>query len=298
MGVFALRMGRRGLTVMSAIALLACVGAASAGAAKVYVGDGAKRSYSVALKTEAGRAYVLGLSARASCEYSEGKPVPPIFGLSAFPAPRKMRVKSRGFSAGELSTIGPGFTEAHVLANFAGDEATGAYRLDFREESVSCETGYAGSFPFEAHRYLPIGKPRAVSPARGEVRVYYDHGGPTQFFARATPKFVAGLRGAIVSECPIDRRPSVDRPLPLFPRPAGAKVNGGRFDHRARIRGLMLHSAAPYTETIAISGRETKEAVIGTYVRVHTTRPWHGRPQRCVTGPLKIAARRYLTARR
>jgi hypothetical protein len=281
---------------MSLLAIFACFGAASAAGAKVYVGDGENPSYSIALETEAGLASVLGLSAQASCEYSEGKPVPPLFGLSAFPAPKEMRVKPRGFSAGEVSTIGGGFTEGHVLANFAGDKATGAYRLDYREESVSCEMGYDGSFPFEAHLYLPIGLPRAMSPARGEMRVYYDHGGPTQFFARATPKFVTGLRGAIVSECPVGRRPPLERPFPLFPRPAGAKVNDGRFEHRTRIRGVMSRSAASYTESIAVSGTETKEAVIGTYVRVHTTKPWDGPPRRCVTGPMKIAARRYLPA--
>jgi hypothetical protein len=57
-----------------------------------------------------------------------------------------------------------------------------------------------------------------------------------------------------------------------------------------------MRSAASYTETIEISGRETKEGLVGTYVRVHTTRPWDGRPQRCVTGPLPIEARRYLPA--
>jgi hypothetical protein len=294
MVVLALSMGMRRFTVMSLVALLACVGAASAAAAKVYVGDGAKGSYSIALKTEAGGAYVLGLSARASCEYSEGEPVPPTFGLSAFPAPRKMRLKSRGFSASELSSIGPGFTEAHVLADFAAGEATGAYRLDFREESVSCEMGYGGSFPFDARRYLPIGSPRAASPAQGEVRVFYAHGGPTQFFARATSKLVTGVRGAIVSECPVGRRPSLDRPLPLFSRPAQAKVYGGRFHHQIRVSGLMLSSGQPYTETVSISGRETEEAVVGTYVRVHTTTLTDGRPRRCVTGPLAFRATRYL----
>ena len=92
---------------MSVLALLACVGAASARAAKIDVGDGAKRNDPIALKTEAGGAYVLGLSAEASCEYDdEGEPVPPTFGLSAFPAPRTMRLRSRGFSAAETNSNG------------------------------------------------------------------------------------------------------------------------------------------------------------------------------------------------
>jgi len=280
---------------MSVLSILTCVGAASAGAAKVYVGDGAKRNYSIAFKTEAGRAYVLGLTARASCEYDdEGEPVPPTFGLSAFPAPRTMRLKSRGFSAAELSSNG-GFTEAGVLANFAGDEATGVYQLDYREESLDCEMGNGGYAPFRARRYLPIGRPRSAPPAPGETRVYYDHGGPTQFFARATPELVTGIRGAIATECPVNHHASLDRPLPLFPQVAGAKVDEGRFDHRERTSGLMWRSGAPYTETIEISGQETRKGLIGTYLRVHTTR-WAGRARRCVTGPLPIDARRYVPA--
>ena len=72
-------------------------------------------------------------------------------------------------------------------------------------------------------------------------------------------------------------------------------MDEGRFDHRERTSGLMWSSGTPYTETIEISGRETKKGLIGTYLRVHTTR-WAGRPRRCVTGPLPIDARRYLPA--
>lgn len=289
--------GRR-FTAVLAVALFACIGTAPAEAARVYVGDGAKRNYSIALKTEAGRAHVLGLSALAGCQYDdEGEPLPPTFGLRAFPAPKKMRLRARGFSAGETRGPRPGFTEAAVLANFAGNRASGVYRLEYREESIDCETGYAGPTPFEAHRFLPIGKPRAASPAPGEKRVYYDLGGPTQFFARATPEFVVGIRGTVTTDCPVNYRASLDRPVPLFPSPVQAKLDGGRFDHRAfAIRGFMRGSGAPYAETIEISGRESEDAVVGTYVRIHVTRPYDGRPQRCVTGPLPIVARRYLPA--
>lgn len=298
MGVFALDMRGRRFTAVLAAALFACIGTASAGAAKVYVGDGAKRNYSIALKTEAGRAYVLGLSALAGCQYDdEGEPVPPTFGLRAFPAPKRMRLRPRGYSAGETRGPPPGFTEARVVANFAGNRASGVYRLEYHEESINCETGYAGPAPFEARRYLPIGKPLAASPAPGETRVYYDHGGSTQFFARATPRSVVGLRGAIFTDCPVSRRSTLDRPVPLFPSPVGASLEAGRFDHRAQVRGVMWGSGAPYIETIEVSGREAGDVVIGTYVRVHVTRPYDGRPQRCVTGPLPIVARRYLPAR-
>jgi len=282
--------------IVMAMAFLACVGAAPAGAAKVYVGDGAKRSYSVAFKTEAGRPYVLELSARASCEYDEAEAAAPV-GLSAFPAPRPMRLRKRGFVAGEIDFHGRFNQEARVLANFAGAVLTGTYSLSLSEEFFSCETSFVKTPTFEARRYLPIGRLGATGPRRGEARVYYDAGGPTQFFARATPKFVAGIRGAFVAECPIGPRPSVDRPWPLYSRPAEVKVKDGSFAGRTRVSGRMP-SGARYTETVVLSGRETKRAVIGTYKRVHTTRPKHGRPQRCVTGPLKIEARRYLPARR
>lgn len=299
MGVLALSMGRRGLTTVVVMALLGCVGAGRASAARVYVGDGVDPGYSIALETEAGHAYVLGLSAQASCQYDEaGEPVPPLFPLTAFPAPVQMRLGPHGFEAGETIRMLPGWTEAHVRANFAGAEAAGAYRLEFHEESVDCENSEGANLPFEAHRYLPIGTPRATSPAPGETRVYYDHGGPTRFFARATPKRIAGIRGAVLTECPIGGRPSRDQPTPLFRYRARAKVEDGRFEHRELLRGRMQYVGASFTDVVTISGRVTKEAVVGAYTRVHTTKPWEGPPRRCVTGPLKIEARRYLPARR
>jgi hypothetical protein len=296
MGVFALGMGRRGVMSAVVIGLLACVGATPAGAAKVYVGDGEEPSYSIALKTEAGAAYVLGLSARGGCEPGQGESNAQMY-LSVFAAPKEMRLTKRGFASGETIWRSPGITEAHLLANFAGDASSGSYVLGYREESISCEEPATTAKAFEAHRYLPIGEKRAAAPAPGEARVYYDVGGPTQFFARSTPGFLTGIRGAFVTGCPVGSRRPSDASRPLNPSPGRVKLDGGRFHRRTRLSGLA-RSGAPYAETIAISGRETEGAVIGTYLRVRTTRPWDGRPRRCVTGPLPIDARRYLPARR
>jgi hypothetical protein len=253
------------------------------------------RSYSIAFKTEAGTAYVLGLSAQGGCERGQGEPSAST-NLSVFAAPKEMRLTRRGFAAGETISDEPGFTEAHVLASFAGNAATGTYVLGFREESISCEEPASKAKAFEAHRYLPIGKERAAAPARGEVRAYYDIGGPTQFFARATPEFVTGLRGTFVSRCPVGPRAPGGASRPLFSSPVRVEVDGGQFDRRTRLSGSAR--GGTYTETIVLSGRETEEAVTGAYLRVRTTRPWDGRPQRCATGPLPIYARRYLPARR
>ncbi|HEX6781491.1 MAG TPA: hypothetical protein VF125_05605 [Solirubrobacterales bacterium] len=285
---------RRGIDAkwLLAVALVAMApGAGDASAAALYAGSTEK--YSVAFKAEGPQRYVMQFAGRTNCYYTEPEENVGGGGFSAFPAPELMHEGPHGFAAHEYGGDSYSLSIAEIRAEFNRDGVSGKYAYEESEESFHCDTGSVQR-PFEASRYRPIGSVLAGSPERGEKRVYYGKRGPIEIFLRKTGREVGGIRGTFVPRCPLGKGRSIPARHALFRRPAFAKLEeGARFLRRVAHEG-RTRAGGRFKETIAITGRVRRDAVLGTYLRVRTSRP---DGDRCVTGPIPLRAVRYLPER-
>ena len=273
---------------LALLALLA-VDATRAAARTLYVSTSS--DYKVALAVAGAEHSVLELAGTAPCHFNEPREPGGSEPFSVFPAPISMRRETNGdgWFSGES-----GFPSANVRANFHRDRAIGTYGYQESEESFHCELHKA---PFEARRYEPIGSSSAARPKRGESRVYYDGQRPTHLFLRTAGKFLGGIRGAVTSKCPVGSEGVPLRPLPLFGAPSSVKHDAeGPLHVRAHTSG-RLRGGGSYVEVVKFAGRMTRDAVTGTYLRVHVTKRRHHPSERCATGPFAFDAVRYLPAR-
>jgi len=282
--------------VILAVLALGISSQAAAASPQLYVGAG--DGYSVALKVEGAKTYVLGLDATVYCSETEPQSVtkPSLQGFFAAATPMR-EGKKGGLTASQGDGGFFGSNVATVNAVPEGGKLVGHFKYVFSVLSSHCQTGgYFGNrpeVPFEAVPYAPVDRLTPPPPfADAASAVYYGTEGALETFFTVF-KSVFGLRGTVASACLATARKPPPRRGPLASEVLIAKLAAGGAFHQ-KLKSLGPGGLAAIHEAVTLSGAVGDASITGTYFDRIGTQLGKNRKRVCNTGPLPFSAVRYL----